>query len=40
MKNVYDDPAYKHVVKELKAELVTLRQRLEDDNDGIIIDVE
>jgi len=40
MRNVYDDPAYKHVVKELKAELVSLRHRLEDDNDGIIIDVE
>ncbi|MHC4155406.1 MAG: sulfatase family protein [Planctomycetota bacterium] len=39
MRNVYDDPAYSSVVKELKAELVRLRQELEDENDGIVIDV-
>jgi len=39
MKNVYDDPAYRGVVKELKAELIKLRRDLEDDNDGIVIGV-
>jgi arylsulfatase A-like enzyme len=39
MRNVYDDPAYSGVVKEVKAELVRLRRELEDDNDGIVIEV-
>ncbi len=37
MNNVYGDPAYAGVVKELKAELIRLRKKLEDDNDGIVI---
>jgi len=40
MNNVYGDPAYRAVVKEFKTELVRLRQELEDDNDGIVINVE
>jgi arylsulfatase A-like enzyme len=39
MNNVYGDAAYEGVVKELKAELMRLRQELEDDDDGIVIDV-
>ncbi len=39
MRNVYDDPAYSGVVKELKAELIKLRRELQDDSDGIVIDV-
>jgi hypothetical protein len=35
MKNVYDDPAYAGVVKELKKELQKLRKELEDDKDGV-----
>ncbi|MHC4528899.1 MAG: sulfatase family protein [Planctomycetota bacterium] len=40
MNNVYDDPEYRSVVKELKRELVRLRQRLEDDKDGVVINRE
>jgi len=40
MSNVYDDPAYADVVKKLKAELIRLRAELEDDNDGIVINIE
>jgi arylsulfatase A-like enzyme len=40
MNNVYHDPAYRAVVKDLKTELVRLRHELEDDDDGIIINVE
>jgi arylsulfatase A-like enzyme len=40
MNNVYHDSAYKGVVKELKTELVRLRQELEDDDDGIAINIE
>ncbi len=36
MNNVYDDPAYAEVVKELKAELIRLRRQV-GDNDGIVI---
>ena len=39
MNNVYRDPAYRAVVRKLKTELVRLRRELEDDNDGIVIDV-
>ncbi|MHC4620049.1 MAG: sulfatase family protein [Planctomycetota bacterium] len=39
MNNVYHDPAYKGVVKKLKTELIRLRRELEDDNDGIVINV-
>jgi len=37
MSNVYDDLAYKGVIKKLKAELVKLRREFEDDGDGIDI---
>jgi arylsulfatase A-like enzyme len=37
MNNVYGDPAYAKIVKNLKNELVRLRKELEDDNDGIAI---
>jgi len=37
MNNVYDDPAYGNIVKELKAELIRLRKELGDDNDSIVI---
>jgi arylsulfatase A-like enzyme len=37
--SVYADPAYADVVKQLKAELVRLRQELEDNTDGIVIRV-
>jgi predicted secreted protein len=37
MNNVYGHPAYRGIVKKLKAELVRLRRELEDDNDGIVI---
>ncbi|MHC4483360.1 MAG: sulfatase family protein [Planctomycetota bacterium] len=40
MNNVYLDPAYRGVVKKLKAELIRLRRELEDDNDGIVINLE
>jgi len=36
MNNVYDNPAYTDVVKELKAELKRLRKELGDDQDGIV----
>jgi arylsulfatase A-like enzyme len=39
MNNVYDHPAYRGVVKKLKAELVRVRRELEDDKDGIAISV-
>ncbi len=35
MNNVYDEPTYANVVKELKAELIRLRKEL-DENDGIV----
>ena len=37
MNNVYRDQRYADVVKELKAELIRLRRKLEDDNDGVVI---
>ena len=37
MNNVYNDPAYADIVKELKNELIKLRRELEDDNDGVVI---
>ena len=37
MNNVYGDPAYADEVKKLKAELIRLRKKLEDDNDGVVI---
>ncbi|MHC4623994.1 MAG: sulfatase family protein [Planctomycetota bacterium] len=40
MNNVYHDPAYKGVAKKLKTELIRLRRELQDDNDGIVINVE
>jgi arylsulfatase A-like enzyme len=40
MNNVYSDPAYRAVVKELKTELIRLRRELEDDNDGVVVDLE
>jgi len=39
MNNVYDEPAYAGIVKELKRELVRLRKELGDDKDGIVISV-
>jgi len=39
MNNVYGHPAYRGVVKKLKAELVRLRRELEDDEDDIAISV-
>jgi len=39
MNNVYGDPAYANAVKKLKAELIRLRRKLEDDKDGIAISV-
>jgi arylsulfatase A-like enzyme len=35
MNNVYDEPTYANVVKEIKAELIRLRKEL-DENDGIV----
>jgi arylsulfatase A-like enzyme len=40
MNNVYADPAYRDIVKKLKLELVELRQELEDEKDGIVINLE
>jgi len=37
MNNVYADAAYANVIKKLKAELIRLRRKLEDDNDGVAI---
>jgi len=39
MNNVYNHPAYSEIVKELKRELIGLRQKYEDDKDGIVIKV-
>jgi len=39
IKNVYEDPAYADVVKQLKAELIRLRKELGDDNDGIVVPI-
>jgi arylsulfatase A-like enzyme len=38
MNNVYDHPAYRGIVRKLKAELIKLRRRLEDDNDGLRVE--
>ncbi|MHC4705965.1 MAG: sulfatase-like hydrolase/transferase [Planctomycetota bacterium] len=38
MNNVYDHPAYRSIVRKLKAELIRLRRGLEDDNDGIKVE--
>ena len=35
MNNVYDEPTYANVVKELKSELIRLRKEL-GENDGIV----
>jgi len=37
MKNVYDDPAYTKVVNQLKAELIRLRKKLEDEDEVLIL---
>jgi hypothetical protein len=39
MRNVYEDPRYAPVLKELKAELIRLRKELGDDNDQIVISI-
>ncbi len=39
MHNVYRNPAYADVVRQLKKELVRLRSELRDDNDGIVIEI-
>ena len=38
MENVYDDAAYARIVRKLKAELIKLRIKLEDDKDGIVVE--
>jgi arylsulfatase A-like enzyme len=40
MNNVYADPQYRPTVKKLKTELVRLRQELQDDSDGVVINLE
>jgi len=39
MNNVYSDPAYENVVRELKIGLIRLRKELGDDNDGVVISI-
>ena len=36
MNNVYDDPGYADIVKELKTELIRLRRQFEDEH-GVVI---
>ena len=35
--NVYHDPAYADIIEEMKNELISLRKKYQDDNDGLSI---